>query len=85
MSRAVPFRRLVDMVKWVYVDEAKTDLDASGNRPSKSAVALRTGLCRKEVPPRETDGRIGRHVTLLAHWRRTCNFRLSGCHRKCPG
>jgi hypothetical protein len=31
------------------VDEAKTDLDASGNRPSKSAVALRTGLCRKEV------------------------------------
>jgi len=49
MGRAVPFRRLVDMVKWVYVDEAKTDLDASGNRPSKSAVALRTGLCRKEV------------------------------------
>lgn len=49
MTRAVPFRRLVDMVKWVYVDEAKSDLDASGNRPSKSAVALRTGLCRKEV------------------------------------
>lgn len=49
MSRAVPFRRLVDMVKWVYVDEAKNDLDSSGNRPSKSAVALKTGLCRKEV------------------------------------
>ena len=83
MGRAVPFRRLVDMIKWVYVDEAKSDLDVSGHRPSKSAVALRTGLCRKEVqrliyepmPPGLTGEQSYSRINKIAYaWRHQREF-----------
>jgi hypothetical protein len=49
LRNGIPYRAFSDIAKRVYVDVAVAEFGIPGRRPSKSRVAVLTGLSRKEV------------------------------------
>ncbi|HLN91214.1 MAG TPA: DUF6502 family protein, partial [Patescibacteria group bacterium] len=49
LRNGVPYQTFADIAKRVYVDLATEKFDIPGRKPSKSRVAILTGLSRREV------------------------------------
>ncbi len=87
LRNGVPYRTFADLVKRVFVDVATADFGIPGRKPSKSRVAVLTGLSRKEVlrvkrlPASDDQGaaeRYNRAARVIAGWVRDPRFNEEG-------
>ncbi|MGE5754015.1 MAG: DUF6502 family protein, partial [Deltaproteobacteria bacterium] len=83
LRNGVPYQTFADIAKRVYVDLATEKFDIPGRKPSKSRVAILTGLSRREVlrvkrlPAQDDLGaldRINRAARVIAGWVRDPRF-----------
>ena len=77
LRNGVPYQTFADIAKRVYVDLATEKFDIPGRKPSKSRVAILTGLSRREVlrvkrlPAQDDLGaldRINRAARVVSGW-----------------
>lgn len=77
LRNGVPYQTFADIAKRVYVDLATEKFDIPGRKPSKSRVAILTGLSRREVlrvkrlPAQDDLGaldRINRAARVISGW-----------------
>ena len=83
LRNGVPYQTFADIAKRVYVDLATEKFDIPGRKPSKSRVAILTGLSRREVlrvkrlPAQDDLGaldRINRAARVITGWVRDRRF-----------
>ena len=83
LRNGVPYQTFADIAKRVYVDLATEKFDIPGRKPSKSRVAILTGLSRREVlrvkrlPSQDDLGaldRINRAARVITGWVRDRRF-----------
>ena len=73
---AISFPVLVDMLRSIYVNEGKKKLERSGSKPTKSALALITGLDTRVVSsvlqagqnPSQTNVNVNPELALIDLW-----------------
>lgn len=83
LRNSVPFKACADMIKWVYADVAMREFGIPGRKPTKSRVAVITGLSRKEVDrllklpepaEQEEQKRWHRATRVLSGWSQDADF-----------
>jgi len=83
LRNGIPYQTFADIAKRVYVDLATEKFDIPGRKPTKSRVAILTGLSRREVlrvkrlPAQDDLGaldRINRAARVIAGWVRDRRF-----------
>lgn len=83
LRNSVPFKACADMIKWVYADVAMREFGLPGRKPTKSRVAVITGLSRKEVDrllklpkpaEQEEQKRWHRATRVLSGWAQDPDF-----------
>jgi hypothetical protein len=84
LRNGVPHGAFAELSKRVYVEVAEEDFSIPGRKPSKSRVAILTGLSRKEVlrvkrlPPPSDSGAVQRYnraARVISGWVRDRRFR----------
>lgn len=83
LRNSVPFKACADMIRWVYADVAMREFGLPGRKPTKSRVAVITGLSRKEVDrllklpepaEQEEQKRWHRATRVLSGWAQDADF-----------
>jgi hypothetical protein len=93
LRNGVSYQAFSELVKWVFVDVARSDFGIPGRKVTKSRIAVITGLTRREVDrvvnmeePREEAiaARRNRAARVLSGWAEDRDFRTASGPRDIP-